>query len=133
MNAVDFALPRLQTEEGFRALPYRDTQGHLTWAYGVNLEVPISKYAAGELLRAQVSERHTRLLTYEWYQRLDPIRQSVCIDIDFNADLMNFPHLVAALSKQDWASAAVECHVKNPELDGRYSKLAQLLLTGNTT
>jgi GH24 family phage-related lysozyme (muramidase) len=132
VNAIDYALPRLQLEEGFRALPYKDTQNHLTWAYGVNLEVPISKYAAGELLRAQVSERHTKLLTYAWYAALDPVRQSVCIDVDFNADLLHFPHMIAALSRQDWPSAATECKVTNPELAGRYEKLAQLLLIGGT-
>lgn len=132
MNAIDFALPRLQTEEGFRSLPYKDTRGILTWAYGVNLTVPVSKYAAGELLRAQVSERHAKLLTHEWYAGLDPARQSVCLDVDFNADLLNFPHLIAALAKQDWVTAAAECKVTNPELAGRYAALAQLILTGVT-
>ena len=132
MSAIDLVLPRLQTEEGFRALPYKDTRGHWTVGYGCNLDVGLSRKAAEALLIAQANERHEDLLRFPWYAALDPVRQSVCLDIDFNAHLLSFPHLIAALSRQDWASAATECKVTNPELAGRYAKLAQLLLVGGT-
>jgi lysozyme len=135
MNAIDYALPRLKTEEGFRATKYPDTQGHLSIGYGFNIDAGISQYAAGALLTAQATERHEQLLGYAWYATLDPIRQSVCLDIAFNGGvhgLLNFPHMIAALAKGDWATAAAECKVTNPELAGRYQKLAQLLLTGVT-
>jgi len=134
MNAVDLALPRLKTEEGFRATKYTDTQGHLTIGYGFNVDAGVSQFAAGALLAAQASERHDALLAYPWYSDLDPVRQSVCLDIAFNsgtAGLLHFPHMIAALSKGDWATAAAECKVTNPELAGRYAALAQLLLTGS--
>ena len=133
MNAVDLALPRLKNEEGFRATKYTDTQGHTTIGYGFNVDAGISQYAATALLNAQAAERHNALLTYSWYSGLDPVRQSVCLDIAFNGGLhglLEFPHMIAALSRQDWASAAAECKVTNPELADRYEKLAQLLLTG---
>jgi lysozyme len=130
MSAVDLALPRLKTEEGFRAVKYLDTQGHESIGYGFNIDAGISEYAASALLLAMTQERHQKLLKFDWYARLDPVRQSVCLDIDFNASLLHFPHLIAALSRQDWATAAVECKVTNPELAGRYKKLAQLLLGG---
>ena len=133
MNAVDLALPRLQTEEGFRAIKYTDTQGHLTIGYGFNVDAGISQTAAGALLGAQAAERHQALMGLGWYAVLDPVRQSVCLDIAFNNGthgLLNFPHMIAALAKGDWATAAAECKVTNPELAGRYAKLAQLLLTG---
>ncbi len=135
MTAVDIALPRLETEEGFRALPYRDTKGLETIGYGFCIQAGISKYAAAALLKAQVEEAHASLLKLPWYAALDPVRQSVCLDIDINGGeggLLGFPHMIAALSRQDWASAATECHVENPELTGRYQKLAQLLLIGGT-
>lgn len=130
MTAVDLALPRLKTEEGFRAHPYKDTEGHLTVGYGCNLDVGITPYAGAALLLAQAQERHDRLMKYPWYAQLDPVRQSVCLDIDFNAGLLSFPHMIAALSRQDWASAASECRVTNPELAGRYDALSKILLTG---
>lgn len=132
MNAVDLALPRLKTEEGFRATKYTDTQGHLTIGYGFNVDAGISSFAASALLLAMAQERHDALLRYDWYRALDPVRQSVCLDIDFNADLLHFPHMIAALAKGDWATAAAQCKVTNPELAGRYAALAQLLLTGGT-
>lgn len=133
MNAVDLALPRLKTEEGFRATKYTDTQGHLTIGFGFNVDAGISSFAAGALLGAQATERHQALMGLGWYAALDPVRQSVCLDIAFNSGthgLLNFPHMIAALAKGDWAGAAAECKVTNPELAGRYAALAQLLLTG---
>jgi len=133
VNAVDLALPRLKNEEGFRATKYTDTQGHTTIGYGFNIDAGITQYAAAALLNAQAAERHNALLAYSWYSGLDPVRQSVCLDIAFNGGLhglLEFPHMIAALCRQDWASAAAECKVTNPELAGRYEKLAQLLLTG---
>ena len=135
MNAVDLVLPRLKTEEGFRATKYTDTEGHLTIGYGFNVDAGISPFAAGALLGAQAAERHQALMGFGWYASLDPVRQSVCLDIAFNGglhSLLEFPHMIAALSRQDWASAAAECRVTNPELAGRYEKLAQLLLVGGT-
>lgn len=130
MSAVDLALPRLKLEEGFRAHPYKDTQDHLTIAYGCNLDQGITPYAGAALLTAQVEERHQRLMLLPWYVGLNEVRQSVCLDIDFNAGLLSFPHMIAALARQDWVSAAAECKVTNPELAGRYAALAQLLLSG---
>ncbi len=133
MSAVDLALPRLKTEEGFRATKYTDTQGHLSIGYGFNVDAGISQSAAGALLLAMAQERHDGLLAYPWYSGLDPVRQSVCLDIAFNNGtngLLHFPHMIAALAKGDWATAAAECKVINPELAGRYAALAQLLLTG---
>lgn len=133
MSAVDLALPRLKTEEGFRAKPYQDTRGFLTIGYGCNLDVGLTEHAAEALLIAQADELHLVLCTYSWYERLDELRQSVCLDIAVNAGLhglLDFPHMIAALAKGDWATAAAECKVTNPELAGRYAALAQLLLTG---
>lgn len=133
MNAIDLALPRLKTEEGFRATKYTDTQGHLTIGYGFDVDAGISQFAAAALLQAQAAERHNILVSYPWYAGLDAVRQSVCLDIAFNNGLnglLHFPHMIAALAKGDWAGAAGECKVTNPELAGRYAALAQLLLTG---
>lgn len=133
VNAVDIVLPRLRQEEGFRATLYRDTQGHQTIGYGLNVDAGISQRVAAAALQAQLEELQEALVKYPWYAQLDPVRQSVLVDIAFNNGingLLHFPHLLAALSRQDWASAATECHVENPELAGRYQKLSQILLTG---
>lgn len=133
MTAIDTALVRLKTEEGFRGRVYRDTQGHQTVGYGWNLDAGITQRAAAALLQAQLEEINDTLWTYSWYAALNPVRQGVCLDIAFNDGLhglLGFPHMIAALAKGDWVAAAAECKVTNPELAGRYAALAQLLLTG---
>src|SRR5256885_1513486 len=117
MTAVELVMPRLKIEESFRATKYTDTEGHLTIGYGFCIDAGISQFAAGALLLAQARERHDQLLSFPWYAGLDATRQSVCLDIAFNGGihgLLNFPHMIAALAKGDWATAAAECKVTNP-------------------
>lgn len=133
MTAIDSALPRLKTEEGFRARAYRDTAGHTTIGYGWNIDAGITQRAAAALLQAQLEELHDTLMTYSWYAGLDPARQGVCLDIAINDGLhglLAFPNMIAALGRHDWTVAQSECHVQNPELQERYNTLAKILLTG---
>lgn len=133
MSAIDQALDRLKTEEGFRALPYKDSQGHTTLGYGLNVDSGISKYAAAALLNAQVAELDATLAGFPWYQTANDVRKSVFLDIAFNDGLhglLAFPQMLAAAARADWEGAAAQCAVKEPELAARYAALAQLLLTG---
>lgn len=136
MNAIDIALPRLQTEEGFRALPYEDTNGFTTIGYGFNIDAGIGRAEAAALLAAQLQSRDTTLAAYPWYSGLDPARKSVLLDMAFNlglAGLLRFPNLLLALQGQDWVKAQAECQVKDPALQARYSALGKILLTGAIT
>lgn len=133
IDAVERTFQRAKAEEGFRARAYKDTRGNSTIGFGFNIDAGITPRAAAALLREQLQEAHEKLLKLPWYTALDAVRQSACLDIDFNegeGGLLRFPHMIAALSRQDWASAATECHVEDPRLAGRYQQLAQLLLTG---
>jgi lysozyme len=133
VSAVDVALPRLKTEEGFRAQKYLDSEGHVSIGFGFDVDAGISEYAASALLYAQTAELHHALLEFPWYAALNEVRQSVCLDIAFNDGLhglLGFPSLIHYLSIEDWPNAAAQCHVKNPELAGRYAVLAKLLLDG---
>lgn len=133
MTAIDSTLPRLKTEEGFRARVYRDTEGHQTIGYGWNIDAGITPRAAAALLQAQLEELQDILMTYTWYAGLDPVRQGVCLDIAINDGLhglLAFPNMISALARKDWIGAQSECHVQNPELQERYNALAKILLTG---
>lgn len=133
MSAVDIALPRLKLEEGFRTLPYKDTQGHMTIGYGWNIDAGISKSAASALLTTQLTELDTALSGYPWYSPANDVRKSVFLDIAFNDGLhglLGFPHMLSAAASGDWEVAAIQCQVKEPELAGRYAALAQLLRSG---
>jgi hypothetical protein len=120
-------------DEGYRTLPYKDTRGHTTVAFGYNIDAGISKYAATALLTAQVSELDTTLAGFPWYATANDVRKSVFLEIAFSAGvhgLLNFPHMLSAAATGDWEVAAAQCQVKEPELAGRYAALAQLLRTG---
>jgi lysozyme len=135
MSAVDIALPRIKGEESYRGRIYTDSEGKATIGYGFNLTAGISEFSANALLVAQLEEIDHALNAYSVYGNLDAIRQSVLIDIAFNAGvegLLKFPRMLAALAAKDWATAANECRVTNPELAGRYERLARILLTGET-
>lgn len=132
-TAVDAALSRLQTEEGFRANSYRDTRGFLTIGYGFNVDAGITQAAAAALLSAQANEVHVKLMAYAWYAGLDSIRQSVCLDIAFNGgigDLLHYPHMISAIQESDWETAAAECASNDPALKGRYQVLSKIMLSG---
>ncbi len=133
MSAVDVALPRVKVEEGFRSTVYKDSRGHSSIAFGFNIDAGISLPAATALLTAQLTELDATLSAYAWYKSADDVRKSVFLDIAYNAGLhglLGFPRMLAAAASGDWATAAAECKVQEPELAARYAALAQLLLTG---
>jgi len=141
VNAIDLVLARLPSEEGRKLYPYDDAtglrvrapKGKISWGDGFNLEECGSQGLFEVMDRYLLEQEQIPLLALPWYAALDPVRQSVCLDIAYNAGvhgLLGFPHMIAALSRQDWQNAAAECKVTNPELAGRYAVLAQLLLNG---
>jgi len=142
VSAVDLAYTRLNTEEGRRAFCYNDATGkrvtcqpggNLTTAVGVNLELGLDDEEIDWLSTHRLLKVATQLQAYTWYQGLDEARQSVLLDIAFNqglAGLLHYPHLLAAISHQDWSTAATECHVADPRLAQRYAALAEILRNG---
>ncbi len=63
MSAIDIAIARLKSEEGFRATKYVDTVGKTTIGYGFNVDAGITHNAAAALLSAQVQDAATDLST----------------------------------------------------------------------
>ena len=136
MSAVtDIAMPRLKLEEGYRAMPYKDSKGLLTVGYGLNLTIPQPEAIWAAALAAKVAIVEQELQRFDWYQKLDPVRQSVLLDMAYNmgtGDLLHFPHMLAAIARGDWQTAHDEM------LDSQYAKdvgqravvLSQMLLTG---
>jgi GH24 family phage-related lysozyme (muramidase) len=141
MNAVDLTQARLDPEEGTRLYPYDDAtglrvcapKGHTSWGKGFNLDVCGSVGLFNVMERYLLEQLDDNLKPLRWYRDLNEVRQSVCLDIAYNDGtdgLLAFHKMIGALEIGDWATAAAECHVSNPELATRYAALAQLLLTG---
>lgn len=141
MTAITVLKARLTPAEGERILPYDDAtglavrapKGHISWGRGFNLEQCGSTGLFDVMEDYLLTQLDTRLSLYPWYKSLDEVRASVCLEISYNDGLnglLHFPQMIAALSRADWEGAAAQCHVQNPELAGRYAKLAELLRTG---
>ena len=142
MDEVDLTADRLCGEEGFKVYPYDDAtgervkapKGHLTWLYGLNLDEIGSKELGKEITKILLRQTVVDLGQYSWYTGLDIVRKSVVLDIAYNNGvngLLHFPHMIAALGKGDWSTAAMECAVANPQLnESRYAPLRRLILSG---
>lgn len=135
MSAIDLAVTRLATEEGFRAIPYRDTVGKLTIGFGCNLDAGWSPGLARTVLAYQAQDVANAINAQWWAKGLDDARLSVLIDIGFNDgihSLLGFPKMLAAVGAKNWQVAHDECLNSDAarQLPKRYQALAQILLTG---
>lgn len=142
--AVDLVISRLPGAEGTRILPYDDAtgfpvrapKGSLTWGRGFNLMECGSDGLFDVMERFLVDREHDRLFKLQWYAELDPVRQSVCLEIEYNAGehgLLGYHHMIAALEEKDWPAAALECKTSNPALQSRYERFSRLLSTGEAS
>lgn len=127
---------QLILHEGLRLKPYRDTVGKLTIGVGRNLEDKgLTKDEALFLLRNDIAEVTEALSKYEWYNRLDPVRQKVIIDMAFNlglAGLLGFKKMIAALEQGDYYQAYVEMVNSRwfSQVRTRAVRLAEMMRTG---
>lgn len=135
--AADDRLVRLlQRHEGLRLVPYRDTTGHLTIGYGLNLDAGISKAEAEWLLRTRVmaaTEAVARSLP--WWARLDEVRRSVLVDMAYNlgiAGLLKFRRTLAAIERGDYDAAArgMLASLWARQVGQRAVRLATMMRTG---
>jgi hypothetical protein len=141
MDEVGLVMPRLATEEGFKAFLYDDANdkpvkapiGFATIGFGCNVQAGWTYPFALAVLRLQVLEVQEKLLLQPWYLACNAVRRSALLDIGFNDGvdgLLGFHRMIAAILIGDWTTAQQECHVKNAVLKSRYDFLANLLLTG---
>lgn len=136
MSAItDLTLPRVKIEEGFRPYPYKDTTGHLTVGYGLNLDSPMPERLASVILQWQLDEVEFTLQSFPWWQACDPPRQSVLLDMAFNmglSGLLGFRMFLAACVAKDWQAAHDEM-LKSAwatQVGERAQRLAHTMLTG---
>jgi lysozyme len=137
MSAIDLAVSRLKTEEGFRAKKYVDTVGNETIGYGFAIGAGLTEPEAGALLQAQVTTRAAAIGTW-WFQALDDARASVVLDVAFNLGvegLFAFKDMIAAIQTKNWQAAhdALLDSQAARQLPTRYAALANLLLTGGSS
>lgn len=141
MSGIDIFLARVVHEEGVRTDPYDDATGltvrapvgKLSWGYGFNLTAIGDNELFDVIERFLVGKIEAQLLSFPWYYQINDARQSVLLDIAYNAGvhgLLGYPNMLAALKAGDWAEAAAQCTTTNGALAQRYANLAYILLTG---
>lgn len=127
---------QLILHEGLRLKPYKCPAGYLTIGVGRNLETKgISREEALFLLRNDIKEVEQALSKYDWYTKLDPIRQKVLIDMCFNlglAGLLQFRRMITALISGDYETAADEMLASKwaQQVGARAQRLARMMRTG---
>ena len=122
--------------EGLNVFPYQCPTGHMTIGYGHNLENGISKEVAEFILRQDLQAAQQAVSRrFEWFKKLDAVRQFVLVDMCFNmgiANLYTFKKFLAALSRSDFHAAANE--MLNSRWAGqvgrRARELAEMMQTG---
>jgi lysozyme len=128
-------IEQLKRDEGVRYRPYRDTKGLLTVGVGRNIDaVPFSDDEVDLMLANDIKVRQKELAEYAWYADMDAVRQGAILNMSFAGvgTLLHFPHMIAALAKKDWVTAAAELANSQyaTEVGDRAKRLEQQILTG---
>jgi lysozyme len=102
-------LDQLLRDEGVRYVLYKDTLGIDT--FGAGFTFPVDDDEIRFILQHRVNKCEATLLTFPWYTALDVVRRGAVLNMAYNLGLhglLGFPHMIAALAKQDWETAAIE-------------------------
>lgn len=128
----------IKQNEGFRGLPYLDTQGKVTIGFGRNLtDNPLTEDEGWGLsmsyILAAYNDAHA--LVASW-SLLNDARQNVLVELVYNIGLgkaLGFKKMCAALDQQDYVEAANQLLDSQWRIDvgpTRSVKMAKQLETG---
>ncbi len=111
-NPMDNLKSIIIEHEGLKLFPYNDTGGKLTIGVGRNLtDVGISSLEASMMLNNDINKCKSQLIGFVWYEKLDPIRQDVLIELTFNIgihNVINFNQMIENICLNNF-KAASEC------------------------
>ena len=98
--------------EGLRLKVYKDTVGIETIGYGRNLvDVGITPETAEMMLQEDIDRSIEDADKFEWFARLNEVRQAVIIDMLFNLGLTRFKkfkHTIIYINSSRYADASRE-------------------------
>jgi len=132
---TDIALPRIKQAEGYRTRPYTDSVGVLTIGYGCALDTGWPEPFAAAVAKLQVEGAELECQSFDFWRDLDPMRQSVVLEMVFNLGMSKFQqfhHVIDAIKKKDYATAAKEMlnSLWAKQVKGRAVRLAHIMETG---
>jgi lysozyme len=129
-------IEQISRDEGRKARIYQDTVGKWTGGVGRNLsDVPFTDDEIDLMLANDIKRAQDGLSQYQWFMAMDSVRQAAMINMAFNIGvngLLHFPHMIAALAKQDWTAAAAEMANSQwaHQVGDRATRLEQQIVTG---
>jgi lysozyme len=127
---------QLIEHEGFRLRVYFDSVGIATIGVGRNLvDKGLSKHEALYLLDNDIHECIADLVTFPWFDALDPVRQRVLIDLRFNLGprrFRKFRNTLAAIEEGRYGDAADGMLASKwaEQVKGRAIRLARMMRLG---
>lgn len=129
---------QLESDEGRRALPYRDSKGILTIGIGRNLESRgLRQKEIDFLFQNDVKDLQEGLTAaLPWVSRLDPVRANALLDMAFMGvpRLLGFSKMLTALREARWEDAAREAldskWAREDVQPSRSVRVATMFLTG---
>ena len=127
---------QLKLHEGFRKYPYEDTEGYLTIGIGRNLDAKgITEEEAIYMLENDVEQVVSQLQGYEWFNKLDTIRQKVIVDMAFNLGvngLLSFKNMIQAIKENNYHEASQEMEDSKwaEQVGQRADRLSEMMETG---
>lgn len=104
-------IEQLKRHEGFRAKPYKDTEGFTTIGYGFNLDAGIDEDLAVVILNYQVDKVKADVFSMQFVCKLNDARCDVIVNMAFNlgvSGLMKFKKMIAAIERGHYGQAAYE-------------------------
>ena len=126
----------VKKHEGYRSLAYKCSEGYNTIGYGFNLDNGMSERIASMILMEQLYELELTLeQRYNWFSLLDPVRNSVILNMCFNLGLAGFNTFrktIEYLESEDYLLAADEMMDSKwaEQVGDRAGELAEMMRTG---
>jgi lysozyme len=118
---LDQLKAHLRESEGFRSRPYLDTKGYWTCGFGHLLPRNITRQELNEMrwtrehaekvLHDDVLDAINSAGAFPWWLTLDPVRQSVIVELVFNmgrSKVKGFTRMIAAIQDKAYQKAARE-------------------------
>lgn len=146
-------LEQLELHEGFRPVPYEDSEGNTTIGIGYNVTARgyhsleavlgrpigdpprVSEAEARAMCVADINRIEAEIPKYfPFYSQLNEVRQRVVLDMCYNMgySVLEFKRTRAAVEAQDWSLATMQLYRSKwaHQVHGRADRLARMLLTG---
>jgi lysozyme len=102
-------IAQIKPEEGCVLHAYPDSRGFTTIGWGRMIDQRmgggISQSEADYLFANDISTRLAQLQQYQWYSIQDEVRQAALADMDFNTDLLHWPHFLGFMLVKDYPNA----------------------------